>query len=182
MSARRSSAQSSTRHRLRMQVMTSANRKIFPARVEHSNRRGWASRQAAPATTCWTDDRLSYRLAKPPRADHRLRARHRRCRRARRSPRCRTHRRPRGLTCQRNRIIQAAAPDTDILIFLDDDFIPAPNFISRMAGGVCREPDVTIATGEVLADGILGGGLSMSDGAGNHRNCRRAGRAGDGCL
>jgi hypothetical protein len=68
----------------------------------------------------------------------------------------------RGLTCQRNRILRAAVPDTDILIFLDDDFIPAPNFISRMQAVFAREPDVTIATGEVLADGILGGGLTMS--------------------
>ncbi|UXN62068.1 glycosyltransferase family 2 protein [Phyllobacterium zundukense] len=69
----------------------------------------------------------------------------------------------RGLTCQRNRILRAAVPDTDILIFLDDDFIPAPNFIQRMEAVFAREPDVTIATGEVLADGILDEGLTMSD-------------------
>ncbi|UXN59206.1 glycosyltransferase family 2 protein [Phyllobacterium zundukense] len=69
----------------------------------------------------------------------------------------------RGLTCQRNRILRAAVPDTDILIFLDDDFIPAANFISRMETVFARQPDVTIATGEVLADGIRGGGLTMSD-------------------
>lgn len=67
----------------------------------------------------------------------------------------------RGLTSQRNRIIQAAA-DTDILIFLDDDFIPAATFLSRMAAVFVAEPDVAIATGEVLADGILDGGLTMS--------------------
>ncbi|WP_205930306.1 glycosyltransferase family 2 protein [Rhizobium leguminosarum] len=66
----------------------------------------------------------------------------------------------RGLTSQRNRIIQAAA-DTDILIFLDDDFIPAATFLSRMAAVFAANPDVAIATGEVLADGILDGGLSM---------------------
>jgi hypothetical protein len=69
----------------------------------------------------------------------------------------------RGLTCQRNRILRAAVLDTDLLIFLDDDFIPAPNFIPRMEAVFAREPDVTIATGEVLADGILDGGLTMSD-------------------
>ncbi|MGR9165017.1 glycosyltransferase family 2 protein [Rhizobium leguminosarum] len=67
----------------------------------------------------------------------------------------------RGLTSQRNRIIQAAA-DTDVLIFLDDDFIPAATFLSRMAAVFAANPDVAIATGEVLADGILDGGLSMS--------------------
>jgi hypothetical protein len=69
----------------------------------------------------------------------------------------------RGLTCQRNRILRAAVPDTDILIFLDDDFIPDSNFIARMAAVFAREPAVTIATGEVLADGILGAGLTMSE-------------------
>ncbi|MGO8071712.1 glycosyltransferase family 2 protein [Rhizobium leguminosarum] len=67
----------------------------------------------------------------------------------------------RGLTSQRNRIIQAAA-DTDILIFLDDDFIPAATFLSRMEAVFAANPDVAIATGEVLADGILDGGLNMS--------------------
>ena len=69
----------------------------------------------------------------------------------------------RGLTSQRNRIIQAAAADTDVLIFLDDDFIPAAAFLSRMAAVFAANPDVAIATGEVLADGILDGGLSMSN-------------------
>ena len=69
----------------------------------------------------------------------------------------------RGLTCQRNRILGAAVLDTDVLVFLDDDFIPASDFISRMEDVFAGEPDVAIATGEVLADGILGGGLAMSD-------------------
>ncbi|MBY5368940.1 glycosyltransferase [Rhizobium leguminosarum] len=69
----------------------------------------------------------------------------------------------RGLTSQRNRIIQAAAADTDVLIFLDDDFIPAATFLSRMAAVFAANPDVAIATGDVLADGILDGGLSMSN-------------------
>ncbi|RUM22983.1 glycosyltransferase [Rhizobium vallis] len=68
----------------------------------------------------------------------------------------------RGLTSQRNRIIQAAAADTDILIFLDDDFIPAATFLPRMASVFAARPEVVIATGEVLADGVLDGGLTMS--------------------
>ena len=68
----------------------------------------------------------------------------------------------RGLTAQRNRIIQAAAADTDVLIFLDDDFIPAATFLSRMAAVFAAKPEVAIATGKVLADGVLDGGLSMA--------------------
>ncbi|MBB3917579.1 glycosyltransferase family 2 protein [Rhizobium fabae] len=69
----------------------------------------------------------------------------------------------RGLTSQRNRIIKAAAADTDILIFLDDDFIPAATFLSRMASVFATNPEIVIATGEVLADGILDGGLDRSE-------------------
>ncbi|ARM89744.1 glycosyltransferase family 2 protein [Rhizobium sp. CIAT894] len=68
----------------------------------------------------------------------------------------------RGLTTQRNSIIAAAAADMDLLIFLDDDFIPAASFLSRIAAVFAAKPDVAIATGEVLADGVLDGGLSMS--------------------
>ncbi|OWO95144.1 glycosyl transferase [Rhizobium esperanzae] len=68
----------------------------------------------------------------------------------------------RGLTSQRNSIIRASAADTDVLIFLDDDFIPAATFLSRMAAVFSAKSDVAIATGEVLADGILDGGLDMS--------------------
>lgn len=70
---------------------------------------------------------------------------------------------PRGLTCQRNRIIEAAGADMDVLIFLDDDFIPAPGYIPRMAAIFADNPDVVIATGDVLADGILGKGMTQSE-------------------
>ncbi|MBB3350857.1 GT2 family glycosyltransferase [Rhizobium sp. BK049] len=68
----------------------------------------------------------------------------------------------RGLTSQRNSIIRAAAADTDVLIFLDDDFIPAATFLSRMGAVFATKPEVAIASGEVLADGVLDGGLEMS--------------------
>lgn len=69
----------------------------------------------------------------------------------------------RGLTCQRNRILQAAAEGADVVVFLDDDFIPAPDFLARMEVVFRRYPEVVIATGEVLADGILGAGLDMPE-------------------
>jgi glycosyltransferase involved in cell wall biosynthesis len=68
----------------------------------------------------------------------------------------------RGLTIQRNRILEAAGPDADIVVFLDDDFIPAPDFFVRMATVFADNPDVVIATGHVLADGILGDSISLS--------------------
>ncbi|URK86214.1 glycosyltransferase (plasmid) [Rhizobium sp. RCAM05350] len=70
---------------------------------------------------------------------------------------------PHGLTRQRNTILRAVSGKADLLIFLDDDFIPMSNFVTRMQDIFLRQPDVVIATGDVIADGILGKGLSMSE-------------------
>lgn len=67
----------------------------------------------------------------------------------------------RGLTIQRNRILEAVGPDADIVVFLDDDFIPASDFFSCMAKVFADHPDVVIATGNVLADGILGDSITL---------------------
>lgn len=70
---------------------------------------------------------------------------------------------PHGLTRQRNKILQAVIGKADLLIFLDDDFIPKPNFVARMEDVFVRRRDIVIATGDVIADGILTKGLSMSE-------------------
>lgn len=67
----------------------------------------------------------------------------------------------RGLTIQRNRILIEAAEKADILVFLDDDFIPAPDFFIQMKKAFVANPQIAVATGHVLADGILCGGLEM---------------------
>lgn len=67
----------------------------------------------------------------------------------------------RGLTIQRNRILASAAGRADILVFLDDDFIPSPDFFIQMKKSFSENPDIAIATGHVLADGILSGGLEL---------------------
>jgi hypothetical protein len=68
---------------------------------------------------------------------------------------------PRGLTTQRNNILRAAA-GSQVLLFLDDDFLPAPDFLRHIERAFTADPDLVIATGRVLADGILTGGLSVS--------------------
>lgn len=69
----------------------------------------------------------------------------------------------RGLTRQRNRILNALQAE-DILLFLDDDFLIAPDYIEKMAGVFAANPDVVLATGTVVADGILGPGLDTEAG------------------
>ena len=70
---------------------------------------------------------------------------------------------PRGLPCQRNRILEVTA-DCDILLFLDDDFLPDPHYIENVEQIFLERPDAAMATGRVLADGIGGPGLTPSEG------------------
>jgi len=79
---------------------------------------------------------------------------------------------PRGLPAQRNRIVDACS-DADVIIFFDDDFYPYPDYLAEVEWLITSQPDVVIATGHVLADGILG------PGSGSHRGSRAGGeRAG----
>lgn len=62
------------------------------------------------------------------------------------------------LTAQRNEILTAAG-DLDVIAFFDDDFFPEPGFLFELQSIMEKYPDVVVATGAVLADGILGPGL-----------------------
>jgi GT2 family glycosyltransferase len=68
-----------------------------------------------------------------------------------------------GLTRQRNAIVEAAL-DADLLLFFDDDFLPAPSYIATVEDHMRRYPATMVATGRVLADGINGPGLSVAEG------------------
>lgn len=65
---------------------------------------------------------------------------------------------------QRNGIIDAT-PTSDIVVFLDDDFLMEPSYLARVEQLFIMHPDIAVATGKVLADGILGPGISVADGA-----------------
>lgn len=64
-----------------------------------------------------------------------------------------------GLTRQRNRTLEMLEPD-DILLFLDDDFVMARDYLECLERLFREQPDIVLATGTVLADGIHGPGLS----------------------
>ena len=70
---------------------------------------------------------------------------------------------PSGLCAQRNRIL-AAAQDTDIIVFFDDDFLAAPDYLATVESIFSVHADVTGVTGHLLADGIHGPGLSVNQG------------------
>lgn len=67
-----------------------------------------------------------------------------------------------GLPRQRNALI-AAASDADVMLFLDDDFVMAPGYIRAIEEAMIRSPQIVVATGHVVADGIGGPGLAMAD-------------------
>ncbi len=68
----------------------------------------------------------------------------------------------RGLTSQRNRLIEAAS-EADLLVFFDDDFFAAPDYLEAAEMLFAEHPDIVMLTGAVLADGITGPGLSISE-------------------
>ncbi len=70
-----------------------------------------------------------------------------------------------GLTTQRNTILSHVR-GVDFITFFDDDFWPAPDYLSIVESVLLKHPTVTVATGHVLADGIHGPGL-------DHQQARR---------
>lgn len=68
----------------------------------------------------------------------------------------------RGLTRQRNTILDRA-DDIDIVVFFDDDFLPEPEYLEIVDRVFTADRDIVIATGTLIADGILGPGFSVKE-------------------
>jgi GT2 family glycosyltransferase len=87
-----------------------------------------------------------------------------------------------GASSQRNAIIRFAT-DADIIVFFDDDFFPQPDYLRAIERHMRDHPRTMVATGTVIADGINGPGLSVTDALAQLATDReRTGlwRAGDG--
>jgi hypothetical protein len=72
---------------------------------------------------------------------------------------CRVVRGPRGLSAQRNAIV-AACGSCDVLVFFDDDFYPASDYLAQLPVLFASEPELVGATGHVLSDGAISHGIS----------------------
>lgn len=70
---------------------------------------------------------------------------------------------PRGLCAQRNRALEVLRGE-DLLMLMDDDFLMAPDYLAQVERLFARHPDVAMATGQVLADGIRGPGFDIEEG------------------
>ncbi|SLN26915.1 hypothetical protein TRL7639_00988 [Falsiruegeria litorea R37] len=69
---------------------------------------------------------------------------------------------PKGSSAQRNAILKGEA-DSDVVLFLDDDFLISQGYITELRSLFARDPSILIATGCVLADGAKGPGLAFED-------------------
>lgn len=67
-----------------------------------------------------------------------------------------------GSSSQRNAILDAAG-DADLIVFFDDDYLPADRFLAETEALFLRHPDIVAATGEILADGIHGAGIGLAE-------------------
>ncbi len=65
----------------------------------------------------------------------------------------------RGASAQRNALLRDMPP-VDIVLFLDDDFFLAPDYLAELVDLFARHPDVMLATGALLADGANGPGYA----------------------
>lgn len=68
-----------------------------------------------------------------------------------------------GLARQRNALLRRLPSDTDIVVFFDDDFVPRSDWLEAVAEIFDARPEVGCVTGHVIADGILGAGLSFEE-------------------
>ncbi|MEX0283503.1 MAG: glycosyltransferase, partial [Paracoccaceae bacterium] len=68
-----------------------------------------------------------------------------------------------GAARQRNRILNALDAQ-DLLLFLDDDFLMAPDYLEQVEALFDTQSDVVLATGTLIADGIVGPGLDHAAG------------------
>ncbi|MDA3887349.1 MAG: glycosyltransferase, partial [Allgaiera sp.] len=68
-----------------------------------------------------------------------------------------------GASVQRNRAIELLGPE-DVLLLLDDDFLMAPDYVAQTVQLFQDHPEVAVATGRVLADGISGPGYDYREG------------------
>ncbi|WP_234984304.1 glycosyltransferase family 2 protein [Roseivivax jejudonensis] len=74
---------------------------------------------------------------------------------------------PRGICMQRNAGLEALGPDCGLVAFFDDDYLPERRALARIRAAFDRfGPDVVGLTGVLIADGIGGPGIELSEAEG----------------
>jgi GT2 family glycosyltransferase len=68
-----------------------------------------------------------------------------------------------GSCAQRNRGIEYLTGRVEVILFLDDDFWMAKNYIAELAGMFANNERIAGITGHVIADGAVSSGFSVSE-------------------
>jgi glycosyltransferase involved in cell wall biosynthesis len=68
-----------------------------------------------------------------------------------------------GLTKQRNAVLDRVPAASDYVVYFDDDFLPDHRWLEVVVSQFESDPSVVCVTGNVVADGILGPGLTYED-------------------
>ncbi len=68
-----------------------------------------------------------------------------------------------GASAQRNKILASCA-NADIIVFFDDDFFADSRYIETLEQIFVTHPDVAGVTGQLIADGAQGPGISVEEG------------------
>jgi GT2 family glycosyltransferase len=70
----------------------------------------------------------------------------------------------RGSCAQRNKAIDAALGQTDVITFFDDDFLPSTDYLQVLERALGAHPDWAVLRGEAIADGAMGAGFPFEEG------------------
>ncbi len=70
---------------------------------------------------------------------------------------------PAGLCSQRNRGLALAHGTCDLVIFFDDDYVAADDFLARAEALFAANADIVGANGRIIADGINGAGYTFEE-------------------
>ena len=70
---------------------------------------------------------------------------------------------PAGLPCQRNRALEKTRDCSDIVVFFDDDFAPAPTWLEHCANAFASDNSVVGMSGSVLRDGAVAEEISWEE-------------------
>ena len=68
-----------------------------------------------------------------------------------------------GLPVQRNHALDLLRSQADIIVFIDDDYVPAADFVAQVERLMREHPNVVAASGRLLADGIHTQGLCFEE-------------------
>jgi hypothetical protein len=69
----------------------------------------------------------------------------------------------RGLCSQRNHALAILGGESDLVIFFDDDFVAADDYLENAERLFRQHPDIVGATGRVIADGANGRGIPFEE-------------------